>query len=167
MELYCIHMDTQNKTPQPCNERKRQKRLADNSLLFCDDESDTSFPSFIVIESSDKHAIKLSIFSLQKLLKCAVEEAKTAKKLRNSNILLAVATKQQAERALSSTSVVDSSLNPIHVKVTLHTSLSTSKGIIRSRDLRDCTDDEVLNAPRPAGVAHVKHIMTQKMALVN
>jgi hypothetical protein len=158
-------MDTQNNTPQPSNERKRQKRLADNSLVVCDDESDTSFPSFLVIEPCDNHAIKLSIFGLQKLLKCAVGEVKTAKKLRNGNILLEVANKQQAERALSLTSIVDRSLNPIPVKVTPHRSLNTSKGIIRSRDLRDCTDDEVLDALRPAGVTQVKHIMTQRSGI--
>jgi hypothetical protein len=57
MKLYCIHMDTQNNTPQPSNERKRQKRLADNSLVVCDDESDTSFPSFLVIEPCDNHQL--------------------------------------------------------------------------------------------------------------
>jgi hypothetical protein len=72
MKLYCIHMDTRNNTPLPSNDCKRHKRLADNSLVVRDDESDTSFPSFIIIEPSDNHTIKLSIFGLQKLLKCAV-----------------------------------------------------------------------------------------------
>jgi hypothetical protein len=73
-----------------------------------------------------------------------------------------VANIQQAERALSLTSIVDSFLKSVPVKLTPHRSLNTSKGIIRSRDMRDCTDDEVPDALRPAGVNHVKHVMTQR-----
>jgi hypothetical protein len=51
---------------------------------------------------------------------------------------------------------------PIHIKVTPHRSLNSSKGVIRCRDLRDCSDEEVLDALRPEGVTHVKHIMTKR-----
>jgi hypothetical protein len=43
-----------------------------------------------------------------------------------------------------------------------HRSLNTSKGVIRCRDLRDCSDDEILAELRSQGVIEVKHIMTKK-----
>jgi hypothetical protein len=43
-----------------------------------------------------------------------------------------------------------------------HRSLNMSKGIIRCRDLRDCSDDEILDALRPEGVTNVKHIFPNK-----
>lgn len=48
------------------------------------------------------------------------------------------------------------------VKATPHRSLNSSKGIIRCRDLRDCSDEEVLEAFRPQGVIFIKHIMAKK-----
>jgi hypothetical protein len=40
------------------NERKRQKRLADESIAPSDDDNDGNFPSFIVIEAADGQSIK-------------------------------------------------------------------------------------------------------------
>ena len=59
-----------------------------------------NFPRFLVVASKDGQPIKLSIFVIQKLLKCAIGEIKEAKKLRNGNVLIAVNTKSQANNAL-------------------------------------------------------------------
>lgn len=155
-------METTNTTPPTSVERKRQKRVAENSLLVSDDEVDDSFPSFIVVEALNGQPIPLSIFGIQKLLNCAIGNVKSAKKLRNGSVLIEVTCKAQAERALGMTNWVDSSLNPVAIKATPHRSLNSSKGIVRSRDLRDCSDEEVLDALRPSGVVHVKRIMSKK-----
>jgi hypothetical protein len=103
MNLFITNMDTQQNTNPPAVERKRQKHGADNSLILPDDEPDNNFPSFIVVESTNGQPIKLSIFGIQKLLKCAVGDVKSAKKLRNGSVLIEVACKAQADRALSMT----------------------------------------------------------------
>jgi hypothetical protein len=48
------------------------------------------------------------------------------------------------------------------VKVTPHRSLNTFKGVIRCREMRDCSDEEVLEALSHEGVTHIKHIFTKK-----
>jgi hypothetical protein len=49
----------------------------------------------------------------------------------------------------------------VEVKVSPHRSLNMSKGIIRCRDLRDCSEEEVLDA-QTEGVTNVKHIFANK-----
>ena len=149
-------MATNTNTQTP-NDRKRQKRQADHSFIVSDDEdlnSINEFDSFLVVEPADNKVINLSIFGIQKLLKCAVGDVKSAKKLRSGAVLIEVSSKQQADNALKMKTWVD-----VPVKVTPHRSLSTSKGVIRSRELRDCDEAEVLEALRPNGVTHVKHII--------
>jgi hypothetical protein len=71
-------------------EWKRQKRMADESIVPPDDDNGGNFPSFIVVEAADGQPIKYSIFAIQKLLKCAVGDVKSAKKLRNGAVLIEV-----------------------------------------------------------------------------
>jgi hypothetical protein len=109
-----------------------------------------NFPSFIVVEAADGQPIKYSIFAIQKLLKCAVGDVRSAKKLRNVVVLIEVTVKAQADKALKMTAWID-----VHVKVSPHRYLNMSKGIIRCKDLRDCSDDEILDALRPEGVTNI------------
>jgi hypothetical protein len=126
-------MEALSTNPLTSNERKRQKRLADESIVFSDDDNDGNFPSFIVIEAADDQPIKYSIFAVQNLLKFAFGDVKSAKKMRNGTVLIEVTSKAQADKALKMTKWID-----VHVKVSPHRSLNKSKGIIRCRDLRDC-----------------------------
>jgi hypothetical protein len=75
-------METIATNPQTTSERKRQKRVADESIVLSDNDNGANFPSFIVVEAADDQPIKYSISATQKLLKCAVGDAKSAKKLR-------------------------------------------------------------------------------------
>ncbi len=157
MNLSHSNMTTQtNQNPQS-NDRK--KRRADDSVVLSDDDNCASshFPTFFVVEPHEGHTIDLSIFGIQKLLKCAVGDVKNAKKLRNGYVLMEVASKAQAENALKMKTWINTP-----VKVTPHRSLNTCKGIIRCRDLRDCSDEEVLEALSLEGVIHIKHIHTKK-----
>ena len=80
-----------------------------------------------------------------------------AKKLRDCSVLMEVCSKAKADRALQMTTWVDKP-----VKATPHRSLSFSKGVIRRRDLRDCSEEEVSEAVRSQGVLAVKHILAKK-----
>jgi hypothetical protein len=41
--------------------------------------------------------------------------------------------------------------------------INMSKGIIRCSDLRDCSDEEILDELRPEGVTNVKHIFSNNV----
>jgi hypothetical protein len=74
--LIYFMMEASTSNPQTTSERKRQKCLADESIVLSDDDNDGNFPSFIVV---DGQPIKYSIFAIQKFLKCAVGDVKSAK----------------------------------------------------------------------------------------
>jgi hypothetical protein len=133
---------------------KCKKRKAGEELHVSEDESDPSFPRFLVISSKDVTPIKYSIFAVQNFIQCDVGEVKEAKKLRNGTILLEVKTKHQATKALAMTIWFDTKIT-----VTTHRSLNTCRGVIRSRDLRDGEDAEVLSGLASQGVTALKHIM--------
>ena len=54
-----------------------QKRRAEDILTLSDDE--TTFPRYLVVTATDEPAINLSVFGIQKLLSCAVDDIKSAK----------------------------------------------------------------------------------------
>jgi len=60
MKLFTITMNTFNEETQPNEE--------------------TTFPRFLIVASKDDQLVKLSIFGIPKLLKCAVGDVKEAKK---------------------------------------------------------------------------------------
>jgi hypothetical protein len=72
-------MEALSTNPLTSNECKRQKHLTDESIVLSDDDIDGNFPLFIVVEAADGQPIKYSIFVIQKLLKCAMGDVKTAK----------------------------------------------------------------------------------------
>ena len=50
----------------------------------------------------------------------------------------------------------------VDVKVSEHRGLNTCRGIIRCRDLRDCPEEDILEALQSQKVTAVRHIMTKK-----
>jgi hypothetical protein len=146
-------MDTTNPTTIEQSSRKRPAPAVQSS----DEETDVSFPHFLVVESTNGEPIRHSIFAIQKMVQCAVGTVKSAKKLRSGVVLIEVESKSMATRALSMKSWYNT-----EIKVTPHRSLNSSRGIIRCRDFRDCEDNEVLDALRAQGVTNVKHISVKK-----
>jgi len=75
-----------------------------------------------VVETTDFIPIKLSIFTIQKILQCAVRNVKSAKKLRSGAVLVEVDSKPMVKRALSMTTWLDT-----EIKVIPHRSLNSSR----------------------------------------
>jgi len=142
---------------QTINEPNQRKRQAIDSITLSEDDADESFPRFLVVEAISGNPIDYSIFTIQKLLQCAVGNVKTAKKLRSGAVLIEVDNKRMASRALDMKNWLNT-----EVKVSPHRSLNSCRGVIRCRDFKDCADDEVLDALRSQGVTSVKHIMIKK-----
>ena len=138
-----IHtMSTHNLTLPSENVKKRRP---EDILTLSDDE--TTFPRYLVVSAIDEQPINLSIFGIQKLLSNAVDDIKSAIKLRDGTVLVEVQNKNQADTALKMTNWV-TQLD----KVTAHRSLNTSRGIIRCWKFCDCDDTEVLNVLSSQGV---------------
>jgi hypothetical protein len=73
------NMTTQTNSNPPSIDRKKHR--ADDSLIVSDDDCNaSSYPTFLVLEPTNGQRIELSIFGIQKLLKCAVGDVKNAKK---------------------------------------------------------------------------------------
>ena len=50
----------------------------------------------------------------------------------------------------------------LQVKISLHGSLNTSKGVIRCQNIGPCTDDEILDNLKSEGVMHVRNIQVRR-----
>jgi len=143
----------------PINSVSTAKRRRQDEVLPIsdDDATDLTFPRFLVVSANDGQPIKYSVFAIQKILQCAVGDVKTAKKLYNGSVLIEVSTKQESSKALTMSTWIDTPIT-----VTAHRSLNSCRGVIRCRDFRDCSNDEILDALRSQGVTAVKHIIAKK-----
>ena len=83
---------------------------------------------------------------------------KVLKKLQRSNqLLIEVKKKAHAENLLRTTTFHD-----LKVRVYPHTSLNTSKGVIRCAELRDCSEQEILDGTKQQGVTAVKRFKIRR-----
>ena len=108
------------------NARKRQTTQPLNIL---EDDSDISFPRFLVVKAAIGAPFNYSIFTKQKFLRCAVV-FKSAKTLWSCTVLIGVDTKHMAMRALGITTWLDN-----EVRVSPLRSLNS-----RCCIFRDCED---------------------------
>ena len=92
----------------------------------------------------------LSPFVIEKCIQSIVGHPKTIKKLKYGDLLLEVDRKQQVENLLKTTKIFD-----LKVKISLHQSLSSSKGVIRCPELRPCRDKEIIDNLKDQGVTGV------------
>ena len=92
---------------QTTNEPNQRKRQAIDSITLSEDDADESFPRFLVVEATSLSPISYSIFTIQKLLQCAVGTVKSAKKIRSDAVLIEVDSKRMAKRTLDITNWLD------------------------------------------------------------
>ena len=116
--------------------------------------SSQSWPRFLVIGSSNEEALKkLSPFAVQKGLVGLAGEPKSVKKLRNGSLLVECSTEAHSTCLLRSTT-----LSNVPIKVSPHSSLNSSKGVVRSRDLEGIEDNEICKHLSSQNVTYVKRI---------
>ena len=150
------------------------KRKRTNQNISDDDQSDNEeysfktpsengsqhFPRFILIESlqENKSITSLSPFLIQKVIQSISGEPESIKKLQRTNqLLIEVKKKAHAENLLRTTTFHD-----LKVRVYPHTSLNTSKGVIRCAELRDCSEQEILDGTKQQGVTAVKRFKIRR-----
>ena len=136
------------------------KRLRNDSDTDTGTESQQlSFPRFLVIESiePDKQISKLSPFVIEKQIESLAGIPKTVKKLRNGNLLVEVDKPQHAKNLLKINKFYF-----IKCKCYPHTSLNTSKGVIRCPDLAGVSDKEIADELKPQQVTEAKRIKMKR-----
>ncbi|KAG1682981.1 RNA-directed DNA polymerase from mobile element jockey [Nymphon striatum] len=138
-----------------------RKEIDDNSPKTNNIISDTIWPRFLVIHQSkvdnSKSLSNLSPFAINKVIISLGGEPKSVKKLFSGDILVETQSRSHTSKLLKTKSFFD-----IPVTVTPHSSLNYSKGVIRSRDLKDCSEEELLTELADQGVTAVKKIIISK-----
>ena len=131
---------------------KQSKRLCPDS----DSDTDTSisnFPRFIILESlEDKQLATVNPFVVHKVISSSVNPI-SVKKLKNGTLLVEVDKKTYAENLLNM-----KFFSGIKIKTYAHSSLNSSKGVVRSSELSLCTIDEIKSHLKSQFVTDVKRI---------
>jgi hypothetical protein len=109
-----------------------------------------------MIEGSDeKRPLKaLSPFAINKGIEGIIGIPQSIKRLRSGDILVEVLRSCQSDQLLKAQMLVQV---PIHVSP--HRSLNSTKGVIRCRDIKDCSDEEILEGLASQHVTHIYRIM--------
>lgn len=111
---------------------------------------------FLVIQRVDGgDFFKTSPFGINKALNGLVGELKQIKKIRQG-LLVETVSQAQSGKLQSVTKLLD-----FPVSVLCHTSLNISKGVVYSRELLCCTEEEILNELKSVGVTAVKRIKSR------
>ena len=131
------------------------KRLRSDSGSSSDSEATPIWPRFLVVTSNGdgKSLSNLSPFAVQKGIEGVVGTPESIKRLRSGDLLIEVSRRTQAENLLKTKLFVD-----VPVQVTPHRSLNTSKGVIRCQDIKNCSDEEILDGLSSQNVSQLHRI---------
>ena len=115
-------------------------------------KNETNWPRFLIIESAseDLPLQKLSPFAIQKGFQSIAGTVKSIKRLRDGSFLVECGKRAQAQNLLRTNRFID---RP--VKVSIHKTLNSSRGVIRCRDLADMSDVEIRDELKDQGVNRV------------
>ena len=147
---------------------KKRKQSAGESYESSDSGSETqqptsptllNVPRFLVVKSQEEKRTMadLSPFVIEKCIQSIVGHPKTIKKLKSGDLLLEVDRQQQVENLLKTTKIFD-----LKVKISLHQSLNSSKGVIRCPELRPCSNKEIIDNLTDQGVTGVRNVSVRK-----
>jgi hypothetical protein len=115
-------------------------------------------PKFLVvkIKNNDNSFQKVSPFYIRKCVE-GITAIKSLKKLRNGTILIETDTDKQSLLLLKVTKLGD-----LQVEVEPHSSLNSSKGVVRCFDLMNCSIDEIKSELAPQLVTDVIQIHSKR-----
>ena len=118
-----------------------------------------NIPRFLVVKSEekDRKVSDLSPFAMEKCIQSIALHPKSIQRLKSGDLLLEVEKQSHVTNFLTTKILLD-----LKVKISLHNTLNTSKGVIRCQDLGPCTDDEILDNLKSEGVFHVRIIKVRR-----
>ena len=136
-----------------------KRKLTEELVIETTNKSSRTWPRFLVLQSTNKEIElnKQSPFLIAKGLAGLASEPKSIKKLRNGTLLVECAKEQHANLLLASTTLAH-----IPIKVTPHTALNSSRGVVRSQDLDGSSEEEMLENLSSQGVSYVKRISVKR-----
>ena len=146
--------------PQETNCFKRPRSSDSDSETDTYDNQNVSkenanWPRFLILSAvKDGQSLdKLSPFAIAKALKGLAGEPKDVKVLRSGKILVECSRKQQSDNLLKSKMFAN-----VQIEVSPHNSLNFCKGVVRSRDLKNCSEAEMKEQLKDQFVTDVKRI---------
>ena len=103
-----------------------------------------SWPRFLLVKGTndERPLYKLSPFAV--IVAVLGSDPFNIKKLRNGSILVEVDKETQSQKLLKTTKLNLTMDSAIPIDISSHYSLNTKKGVIRCPDIKDCTNDEIL-----------------------
>ena len=134
--------------PPLSNQRKR--KYEDIQIPI---EKPEPWPRFLILTALEKEKplSSLSPFAIAKGIKGLAGDPKNITKMFNGDFLLEVATKAHSDNLLRS-----GVLAGVPIKITPHRRLNSSKGVVRCRELNQCSEEEIQEELRSQGVTHVR-----------
>ena len=117
------------------------------------------FPRFLLMMSGDedKSLSRLSTFAIQKGIEGLVGEPKNIKRLRSGDLLIEVDRETYSTKLLAIKEIAG-----IPVKVSPHRTLNTSKGVIRTQEIKNTTNEELKTQLKRQGVSDARIITIKK-----
>ena len=118
-----------------------------------------NFARFLVVKSDDseKPITSLSPFVIEKQIESTIGTPKSVKKLKNQTLLVETSRKTQTENLLKMKTFFN-----LPVTVSEHHTLNSSKGIIRNRDLKGESEENIKEYLKDQGVIAVKRFTIKK-----
>ena len=114
------------------------------------------WPRYLVLSSQGQKKLKaLSVFVISKTLHSIAGEPESVSKLRNGDLLVECKQKSHSDNLLKITSFAG-----LPVSVEPHKGLNSSRGVIRSRDLDESTEEEMVECIE--GVTHARRIKIRR-----
>ena len=153
-------MGKNKKRKKPTQEDTSDAEISDNGDNITNDITTQHFPRFLLIASieENQNTTSLSPIVIQKVILGIAGEPDNIKKLYRSNqLLVEISKKSHAENLLRTTL-----FHNLKVRVLPHTSLNSSKGVILCPDLRNSSEEEILEGTRSQGVTAVKRFKIKK-----
>ena len=105
----------------------------------------------------DKSLSRLSTFAIQKGIEGLVGEPKNIKRLRSGDLLIEVDRETYSTKLLAIKEIAG-----IPVKVSPHRTLNTSKGVIRTQEIKNTTNEELKAQLKRQGVSDARIITIKK-----
>ena len=156
MNNYYFTMATQH---SQMTDRKRTR--TDILTTSLDSAPICSWPRFLLIKGTDNERplTKLSPFAVNKAIVAVLgSDPFNIRKLRNGDILVEVDKEAQSSKLLKTTKLHLTMDNVIPITVSPHYSLNTKKGVIRCPDIKECSDEEILEGLKDEGVIKLDRI---------
>lgn len=138
-------------------ETKRKRGEPLNNIITGEDMD--IWPRFIVLTSKDveQPLSKLSPFIIEKAITGLAGSPKSVKKLRSGQLLI-----ECDKRAHSNNLLRSQQMAGINIESKPHVFLNSSKGIIKSKDLEQCSEKELVEELKNQGVTEAYRIKIKK-----